>query len=68
MADQNKQDFATSGTESFKLSGSDKKEPKVILTIQEEAPEGILLEERTKIGEKITGNVIVDVYNKINNY
>ncbi|PIZ76779.1 hypothetical protein COY05_00010 [Candidatus Peregrinibacteria bacterium CG_4_10_14_0_2_um_filter_38_24] len=71
MANTTKTNFATEGTESFKLSdgkkGLDKAE-KVVLNIQEEKTGIIALEKRTFGDIPLTGNPIVDTYRKINNY
>jgi type IV pilus assembly protein PilC len=67
MDEREKKDFATTGTESFNL-GDQKKQSRVILTIDEESmSEGILLEEK-KSKRVITGNPLLDFFNRINEY
>ncbi|MDP2643137.1 MAG: type II secretion system F family protein [Candidatus Peregrinibacteria bacterium] len=71
MANTTKTNFATEGTESFKLSNGKKgleKAEKVILNIQEEKTGIIALEKRTFGDITLTGNPIVDTYRKINHY
>ncbi len=61
------EDFATTGTESYNLSGKEKKEH-VILNIQEEKDEGIVLDEKITDNSYLTGNFFIDLYKKINLY
>lgn len=71
MAEIAKTNFATEGTESFKLSDGKKtlnKAENVVLNIQEEKTGIIALEKRT-LGEVVlTGNPIIDTFRKINHY
>ncbi len=71
MADESNKnkDFATAGTESFKLDGQDETEKdRVTLNIQEDQPEGIILEKEKAAGIELTGNFFVDLYKKVNFY
>lgn len=61
MADQ--KDFATTGTDAFKLAGRDP--DKIVLNIQEDQPKAIIL---NKNQAESTGNVVLDWYKKVNNY
>ncbi|MBI5754093.1 type II secretion system F family protein [Candidatus Peregrinibacteria bacterium] len=64
MADE-KKDFATMGTETFKIDGQSK--DRVVLNIQEEKSTVVL--DKSGLNEKkSSGNFFVDWYNKINNY
>ncbi len=66
MPEKEKQDFATSGTESFKIPGQGKNEKRIVLTIQEDTPtEGIVLE-KGKL--RSTGNPFMDAYNQFNRW
>ncbi len=60
--------FATSGTESFKISSEGQKEDKVVLNIQEEKHEAVVLDKKQNRRDIYTGNVLIDTYRKINNY
>jgi len=71
MAELAKTNFATEGTESFKLAEGKKtlnKAEKVVLNIQEEKTGIIALEKRSFGGVQLTGNPVVDTFNKINYY
>ncbi|MCK9186496.1 type II secretion system F family protein [Candidatus Gracilibacteria bacterium] len=71
MAEIAKTNFATEGTESFKLSEGKKevsKAEKVVLNIQEEKGGIISLEKKTFGDIALTGNPIVDTFRKINHY
>lgn len=62
-------DFATTGTESFKLSPQDKKKgDEVMLNIQEDHTQGVILEKSSKIRDQYTGNFITDIYHRINSF
>lgn len=66
--DKNK-DFATSGTESFKLEGhGDSGDEKVVLNIEEDQAEGIVLPKDREEGFKSTGNFFFDFFRRINSY
>ncbi len=60
-----KENFATVGTESFKLSGVEQSK-KVVINIQEEKPEGVILDDKAAKKLKITGNPLLDWYNHVN--
>lgn len=60
-----KENFATVGTESFKLSGVEQSK-KVVINIQEEKSEGVILDDKAAKKLKITGNPLLDWYNHIN--
>lgn len=71
MADeQNKnKDFATAGTESFKLDEEQKPtEDRVTLNIQEDQTEGIVLEKEQEEDFEKSGNFFVDLFRKVNFY
>ena len=68
MADENaKKDFATIGTEAFKIADQEVKKGHIVLNIQEEKPEGVVLEEKKAKGG-VTGNIVIDFLSGINRY
>lgn len=70
MADENNKnkDFATTGTESFKLDGQDAPADRVTLNIQEDQTEGIILDKEKKAYFEESGNFFVDFFRKANFY
>ena len=62
-----RKDFATTGTESYQLEVEETKKDKIILTIEEEKPGGIILDKK-KAKSAYTGNFIIDWYRRINGY
>lgn len=64
----NGKDFATTGTESFKLDGQEPAKSRVIINIQEEKASGIILDKSGLMESKSSGNFVVDLYKKINGY
>jgi type IV pilus assembly protein PilC len=66
MPEQEKQDFATTGTESFDIKGQEKDKERIVLTIQEDAPTTGIVLEKGKI--KSTGNPIIDAYHQFNRW
>lgn len=63
MADQARQDFARTGTESFKIPGQEEK--RVVLNIQEDQPRGVILE-KDQAEKELAGNALVRWYSKMN--
>lgn len=63
---EERKDFATTGTEAYKLSGQTESKDKIVLNIQEESPYGIILDKSHKRQVVSTGNPIIDIYRKIN--
>ncbi len=63
----NEKDFATVGTETFKIQGQEVQKDRIILNIQEDKSTGVVLD---RSGEKnvSSGNLLVDWYNKVNRY
>ena len=63
----NEKDFATVGTETFKIQGQEVPKDRIILNIQEDKSTGVVLD---RSGEKnvSSGNLLVDWYKKINQY
>lgn len=59
-----KKDFATTGTESYKLKGQQVSD-KIILNIQDAKSEGVILQ-KDKPKDVTTGNLLLDWYHKIN--
>lgn len=60
-----KENFATVGTDSFKLAGANEAK-KVVINIQEEKSEGVVLDDKAAKKLKITGNPLIDWYNHFN--
>ncbi len=63
-----KKDFATMGTEIFKIDGQETSKDRVILNIQEDKSNAIVLDKSGLVADKSSGNPIVDWYNKVNAY
>ena len=64
-----KKDFASEGTESFRLEERDKQKDSVVLNIQEDqSSSGVLLPKKGKEEFVSTGNFFVDTYRKVNLY
>jgi len=66
MPDQ--KDFATAGTETFKIAGQEATKEHVVLNIQEDKSSGIVLDKSGLKEAKFSGNAVMGWYNKINNY
>ncbi len=60
-------DFATAGTESFKLDDQEKQEG-MVLNIQDEQEEGVVLPQDEKGKFESTGNFFIDFFRKLNFY
>ncbi len=68
MPNENKKDFATTGTESFKLSSQEEKKDKIVLTIEDEKiSEGILLD-KANLKRHKGENFFIDILASINDY
>lgn len=65
---ENQKDFATTGTETFKIAGNEMPKDSVILNIQEEKSTGIILDKGGLKTNTYTGNILLDWYHKVNNY
>lgn len=67
---EEQRNFATTGTETFKLDESQKvqNKDKIVLNIQEEGAKGIIIDKES--GGKIveSGNFLLDIYRKVNLY
>lgn len=65
---EEKKNFATTGTESFKIAGVNDgvNSKKVVINIQEEKSDGIILDDKAAKKLKITGNPFMDWYNRFN--
>ncbi|MBD3360695.1 hypothetical protein GF366_02735, partial [Candidatus Peregrinibacteria bacterium] len=68
MADEKTQDFATTGTEAYKIPEREKGKKGVVLNIEEEKPEGVILEKEKGVKIEKTGNFFVDLYRSINRF
>ncbi|MFH1284186.1 MAG: type II secretion system F family protein [Candidatus Peregrinibacteria bacterium] len=66
MAD-GKKDFATTGSESYKIPGAENQK-RIVLNIQEEKTEGIILEEKKGWKAAKTGNFIKDLWRSANRF
>lgn len=68
MPNEEKKDFATTGTESFKLPGQGEKKDKIVLTIEDEkTSEGVFLD-KINLKKHKGENVFIDILAKINDY
>ncbi len=66
---EDKKNFATTGTESFKIDGQEPAKEKIVINIQEEKPSvGIILDKSGLKNTAPTGNAFVDWYRSINRF